>query len=363
MLRSIHIKNFRGFRDLQIEPLERINLIAGRNNVGKTALLEAIFLHLGPTMPELGMRINQWRGILQSGADLVENWDSLFHNLDVDNPIEISSRDEKEQKRELTISLPEAGTGRLAELHASEVYPLGPQPIEGMMMVGRAKRELLFSFRNGAGQTSKTRVQSISDGSNLSWKIDHERSVETPLGIFIATRLRSPQEDAERFSQLAEIGQDEAVLATLKLLEPRLRKLTVLVKNGKPVLHGDIGVGRLLPLPHMGEGVARLLALWLAIKTTPHGIILVDEIENGLHYAVMKNVWKALIENARRSDAQILATTHNWECIRTAHEAFEETESYDFALYRLDRIGGDIHAVTYDQDMLRAALVTDLEVR
>lgn len=363
MLRSIHIKNFRGFRDLQIEPLERINLIAGRNNVGKTALLEAIFLHLGPTAPELGTRINQWRGISQSGADLVENWDSFFHNLDVDSPIEISSRDDKDQNRELTISLPEVGTSRLTELHASEVYPLGPQPLEGTMTVGRAKRELLFSFRNGAGQTSKTRVQSISDGSNLSWKIDHERSVETPLGVFIATRLRSPQEDAERFSKLAEISQDEAVLATLKLLEPRLRKMTVLVKNGKPLLHGDIGMGRLLPLPYMGEGAARLLALWLAIKTTPHGIILVDEIENGLHSATIKKVWKMFSQVARQVDTQIIATTHDWECIQAAHEAFVEMETYDFALHRLDRINGDIQAVSYDQEALAAAIKADLEVR
>jgi len=48
MYQSFRIKNFRGFRDLTLDSLERINLIAGKNNVGKTALLEAIFFALAP---------------------------------------------------------------------------------------------------------------------------------------------------------------------------------------------------------------------------------------------------------------------------------------------------------------------------
>ncbi len=363
MLRSVRIKNFRGFQDLQVAPLERINLMAGRNNVGKTALLEAIFLHLGPTAPELGTRINQWRGIQQVGAELSESWGSLFYNLDSDGMIEIGSCDDKNQKRELTISLPETGTTHFISQQSSEVHLLVPQPIEGTITTGKVKRELLFSFRNGAGQTSRTRVQVVSDGSTQSWKIEYERSVETPLGVFIATRLRSPQEDAERYSKLAEISQDDLVLATLRLLEPRLRRLTVLFKNGMPLIHGDVGLGRLLPLPYMGEGIARLLALWLAIATAPQGIILVDEIENGFHSSTIKKIWKALSKAARQFDAQIFATTHNWECIKAAHEAFEEMEPYDFALHRLDRIGEDIQAVSYDRESLAAAIKAELEVR
>src|SRR2546423_161740 len=44
MLDSLSIKNFRLFRDLKVESLSRVNLIAGKNNTGKTALLEAVYL-------------------------------------------------------------------------------------------------------------------------------------------------------------------------------------------------------------------------------------------------------------------------------------------------------------------------------
>ncbi len=88
-----------------------------------------------------------------------------------------------------------------------------------------------------------------------------------------------------------------------------------------------------------------------------------DEIENGLHHSVMSHVWEAISEFARRLDVQIMATTHSWECIVAAHTAFERQEEYDFRLYRLEQVDGQIQATAYDQDTLAAAITSDTEVR
>ena len=63
MYKSFMVKNFRCLADIEIEPLERINLIAGKNNVGKTALLEALWLHHGTNIPDLARRVNSFRGL------------------------------------------------------------------------------------------------------------------------------------------------------------------------------------------------------------------------------------------------------------------------------------------------------------
>lgn len=60
---SFTVENFRCFKKLTIEPLERINLIGGTNNVGKTTLLEAIYLHFGINNVELPLMLNENRGI------------------------------------------------------------------------------------------------------------------------------------------------------------------------------------------------------------------------------------------------------------------------------------------------------------
>ena len=60
MYKSFKIKNFRCFKELAITSFKRVNLIAGLNNVGKTALLEALFLHCGATNPELTFKAGYW---------------------------------------------------------------------------------------------------------------------------------------------------------------------------------------------------------------------------------------------------------------------------------------------------------------
>jgi AAA15 family ATPase/GTPase len=120
---------------------------------------------------------------------------------------------------------------------------------------------------------------------------------------------------------------------------------------------------RLIPLPVMGGGIVRLTRLSLYIGNAPKGVVLVDEVENGIHYSVMDKVWKAIGEAARRFDAQVFATTHSRECIVAAHKAFTENGSYDFRLHRLEKVNKAISVITYDQKSLAAAIDTGLEVR
>ncbi len=119
----------------------------------------------------------------------------------------------------------------------------------------------------------------------------------------------------------------------------------------------------MIPVPYMGEGIGRLLSILLAIANARGGVALIDEIENGLHYSVQKQVWQAIAHAARQNDVQVFATTHSYECINAAYEAFASSEPYDFALHRLDRIDGEIKVVRYDRDMMKYALEMFHEVR
>ncbi|MGK7878307.1 MAG: ATP/GTP-binding protein [Xenococcaceae cyanobacterium] len=147
---------------------------------------------------------------------------------------------------------------------------------------------------------------------------------------------------------MERVGRQDEVLETLRLLEPRLERLTLLVVDGQPIIHGDIGMSELVPLPLMGEGLGRLLSIILAIANAKGGTILIDEIENGLHYSVLTKVWKAIAHAARQAEAQIFATTHSGECIIAAHKAF--SEQYDFRYHRLDWVKDEIKAVPYDKE-------------
>ena len=110
--------------------------------------------------------------------------------------------------------------------------------------------------------------------------------------------------------------------------------------------------------------MSRLLSHLLAIAEAKNGIALLDEIENGLHYAALPGVWKAIADAARRSNTQVFATTHSLECVSAAHEAFKESDTYDLRVHRIDLEDDGMHRVaTFDEENLETALDQNWEVR
>jgi hypothetical protein len=165
------------------------------------------------------------------------------------------------------------------------------------------------------------------------------------------------------YGQLEIRGEHEQILGVLRMIEPRLKRVAAVAIGTEVILHGDLGWGPMLPFPVMGEGIVRLAALIIRVASARDGVVLLDEFENGLHYAALPLVWRAVRDVARRFNVQVLTTTHSRECIVAAHQAFSETFPYDFRLYRLDRVDDAISAVMYDQETLAAAIETGLEVR
>ena len=102
MLKRLQIQNFRGFNALEINQLSGINLIAGKNNSGKTSLLEAIFLLAGGGNAQLAVNTNVIRGIEKDGVPVSDPfWKQLFFNLDIERSIKI----EGEHKRDKVLVL------------------------------------------------------------------------------------------------------------------------------------------------------------------------------------------------------------------------------------------------------------------
>ncbi len=361
MLRSFTLKNFRCFQNLTLKPLDRVNLIAGKNNVGKTSLLEAIFIFINPTNPESLFQLDRLRGI-KRGTQFqdVEEVRGFFFDQDIYKVIELSSVEENNLQRSLKIRLPELGESPL-----SIFDPLLPkddnffQVNESLTTEVRQYSGFFIEYEDPSSKSSPIRIHVTPDGRLPN----RYRREKFPLGIYLTTGIHSPREDAERFSNLERVGRQDEVLETLRILEPRLRRLTLLVMEREPIIYGDIGMRELVPLPLMGECIGRLFSIILAIANAKGGTILIDEIENGLHYSVLTDVWRAIADAARRAEAQIFATTHSLECIRAAHEAFESSEKYDFRYHRLERVKDEIRAVTYDQENLAISDEMNLEMR
>jgi hypothetical protein len=362
MFHSFKVENFRCFRDLTLgtpeQPLGRVNLIAGKNNVGKTALLEALHIHSYPQSCSVPFTIHTQRGLqeqLNFDADLGA-W--LFHDRHASQGLTLTSRDEKSVQRTLQIWMDDGSAAReqfpqveripWAALIESLLKSGGPRLFLRSEVDGQEKFAVGFpSHTHGSkGMTSS--------GSEAPW---------AGPSAFIGSGGALAERDLESFSALEFAKRQDELLASLRILEPRLQRLSLLLLDSRPMIHGDLGSRHLVPVALMGEGIRRLLSILLAITTASGGRVLIDEIENGLHYSVLKDVWLAIAKAARTADAQVFATTHSWECIQAAHRAFKDSPPYDFRYLRLDRRGEDIVVRSFDERMLDTVEKSDLEVR
>ncbi len=367
MFRKFAARNFRCFQDFEIQPLARVNLIAGKNNVGKTALLEALNAHSAPSTPERIFTANLLRGVGNSSAAHWRELDWLFYAKQSDAVIELMSVHDRAGKGALQV--------RLAQPEERSLFPTEANgALKSELQIGAgvvSPNELVLDYEDSQGQvfTSSARLTPSETKSSSTtgdpFEIKFSSSNVNPYvpAILILNYPRFPEAYAEQYSALVETGRDADVLPALQALDPRIQRLDLLYRTNMPIFHADVGTVPLMPLLHMGEGIARVLSWLLVIMTNETGTVLIDEIENGLHYSALVDVWKAVDVAARESNVQVIATTHSWECVKAAQRAFADGDDDDFRLHRLEQRDGEIVAITYDQEQLETSIEFNFEVR
>ena len=368
MFRRLRIKNFRLFGDLEINWLSRINLLSGHNNSGKTTLLEALFLLCGAGNPRLVLSINAFRGVkqVQGSPAIVPEifWKPLFLDLDMRRPIEISGKLSGRRHLTLTIAPERGGTIQLSPRHINQSSHEGHGAItslrddQGLRTGGESSEALglQLSCVHPDNQRGEGHIRLTGQGIQI---------VQPEVGIpfqasFLSSRSVNLEEDAGRLGQLRRRKQGYLLTNVLRIVEPRLQSVENISASGFPMIWGDIGLPELVPLSAMGEGMTHIARIVLAISSAPGGIVLIDEIENGVHHSIMEKVWAVVAEAARQFDTQIFATTHSFECFKAAHDALRGEWRY----HRLDRTSDDsIHCVTFDTEDVKAAVRHGMEVR
>lgn len=361
MYRRVQIRGFRCFKDLSMNRLARINLVAGYNGVGKTALLEALWLHRGYHNPQVAIAIENFRGI--DRFNLQQFLWNLFRNFDDDTTILIATEDTHDYSRSLEIQLTEPDK-YLFQIESNESMS-SSGPIDSSAPI----RQVSFKSTDSLGQemTAVARIEDDPAGKRVvtfkpgqRFQVDKHRN-----GIFLSSMKRSSrQELAGRFSSLSIEKQEDVLVDALGIVEGRIADVSVQYTGGEPMIYADIGSERLFPIALMGDGIYRLLSYILAITEVKDGEVLIDEVDNGFHFSVMRDIWRSLAKQTMDSSVQLFATTHSQECIRAAAEAFQNTEvERDFLFHRLEREDGETRVVSYDIDELSAAFEVGLEMR
>lgn len=369
MIKLLEIKNFKSLAKCRIDGLARVNLIVGKNNVGKSSLLEALSLLLADGSPRYIQQLLRDRGI---SADM--------------RPVAIRGRGEVIQR-----ALASLYTGRDVAAFSRE-----PIAIEAEIDEGGHKGvdlRLGFMIRNfpnhevvdsEAAETTDVVIENglemyaglfVNNSSGDKFYRISDRGLMTSF-TDAASEFREFQfvrpssvhsTDNDRlFDGIAMTGLQQNLIDALNIIDPRIRDVNFL--NDPMALRGDRVPIVVLkdddtryPLRSMGDGVNRILTIVLSMLNCKGGALLVDEFENGLHYTALCDLWEMIFHLAEVLGVQVFATTHSSDCINSFIKADKRGEG---ALIRLETRNGGIIGVPYtDRDELNYIRDNNVEVR
>lgn len=353
MITELKIKNFRCFNELALDELKPLTLLTGKNNVGKSTVLEALFLLLGFRTPTVFFKLNYFRGLAMQHLDPDTLWGSLFYGSARDKPFSVSA---KVAERFYSVDF-EKEQGKFAVFQGP---PTNKTPAD--FTHGTPIECLKYTYSRPDGSEGGLFVVT-SDGVQIM-QSGQAPFKNDPLKKAIMKNTRTDLQVAEAFSTVDLEGKKESVIEVLRHIDDRIRDVSLVMRNNAGMLYADIGMKGKIPVTAMGDGINNLLLVILMILTTPGGVVLLDEIETGFHYSALKDLWSLIAEFAKREECQIIATTHSYECIASALAAVKAGgREEDFAVTRLDRRGDSISATAYSGDILDFALNQEVEVR
>lgn len=345
------IKNFRGIEELILEDLKIINLLVGRNNCGKTSVLEAFFLLSGMSNPQLPVNIHYFRDLILEKDD---DFSYMFRELDFTIPIVISGK-LNSKRRKLTINPLFTDYNPKSNTKLKQAIPQ-PDTIPASTSVMQIVEGIDLKFQSDLNRQFSARISLKEKELNLKGK--YKKNLRCS---FINPRTLMNQLD-KRMEGLLVQKRLDTVIAVLQEIEPQVSDIRM---GAGGMIYIDIGKKNLLPINIMGDGMRRLLAILAAIADVKNGVILIDEIENGFHYSSLAVMWKALFKACQEYNVQLIATTHSYESIESYSKSYQifEPDGDDIRLYRIDRTENKHKAYPFTAEVLRAGIEKDFEVR
>ena len=380
MLQSLKIEGFRGFQSFEMANLGRINLLVGKNNSGKTSILEAIqFLYVQNNL-DIFLETISYRGEFswsESNRTKVFEICHLFPGHEIVPSQEIIIIGSRESHQEsVTISV------KSIPIQLSLFSDKNDDLNNDNIFDDEEWNKLLLSIRWSQSQ-KPIELELLANGTlardsirrmaSLS-RISHKIGIDNKIELRFLTPFSLTSSDmAALFDNIVLSPLEDLIIESLKIIEPKIERIAS-VGSGKYLTSNNLGVrggflikiknhDQPIPIGSLGDGIWRMLGLVLAMVNIENGILLVDEIDSGLHFTVMTDMWKVVWETAKRLNIQVFATTHSRDCWQSLAELIIEEKIADNEI-TIQRIDKDKEkAVSFNTRQIYLASERDIEVR
>ena len=328
MLKNLRIHRFRGIRELELRDLAQVNVLIGRNNVGKSSVLEALYLASAAFNLEdpLG-RGDKITYLLNRRGKRGLTWKKskkvLWYGYDDSEDIKVGLRIDGEPLD--------------VWLHRGHEHP-------SVSVEPASEKPTLYCLHCGIYYHRDTQKWNKAFPLELVTKMEEVLSIVSRLKDFLKAMMFI---DA---SLLRNIGRVEEKLWT-PLLQERLDKFVIEVMRGGyglPIedltyayFGGEIQLLAKLPrtsirVDDLGDGARYAIVVIMAAAVARNTALLIEEPESHQHPGGLAKMLDMLLALAKRNKIQLFMSTHSIELVRLA-EAIGREKGLEVATFFLER--------------------------
>jgi ABC-type transport system involved in cytochrome c biogenesis ATPase subunit len=354
---QLEIQNFRIYEHLLFERFGRANLIVGRNNTGKTSLLEALRIFASMASPYV-----LW-DIISSRDEIAQAFGrAVARKADQYGLMNLYSRS---SDREAYLLIRTRSRALKVEFAWYREISEGEQGYRIEKVLDPPEDDLV----------DLRAILEVRDAESVIRRVflnrRYVRSRSEPLGsesecVYVSSGGVSATEIARLWDKVTLTPLEAEVTSSLAMIYPGLERISLAAGEDERT---RIARAKLsdsdypVPLKSLGEGVNRIFGIVLGLVSARNGLLLIDEVENGIHYSVQPQLWRFLIETSQRLNVQVFATTHSSDAIRAFTWASSNSGRTDGTLTRLEERNGRIEVHQFDGSDLHIALTEAIEVR
>lgn len=371
LIEELSIQGYRGLSNLSVGGFGRVNLITGQNNSGKSTILECIRLLV------TGGSIQTFKDIL----DYREENASLGEGDRLAGPFALSP-------------LSNLFSG-CPDLHAPESYfsisAEGNLPSPFSSLTARigwfvrnvdSARQMISYEPVTAGLfddaeesfpaldlsvAGRKRVVLLDRFSRRMPQRLESEALTVPCVYLDPFSSRSTYQLGALWDAIALTDAEQEVVRALKLVSRDIEAVSMIGSDersgrGRTAIAKSRNFHSPVSLRTFGDGVNRLFGVVLSLCNARNGILLVDEIENGLHYSVQAEIWRMIFRLSRDLNVQVFATSHSWDCVNSFQSAAIESPQ-DGMLLRLTKRNGEVIPTRFSEAELAIVSRDKIEVR